>query len=67
MFSRAALHETAAAQQIASLRHRKENPPQRHRVVVIIGKIGRQRAFDGFVVAAPAVKPPRPAPITTTS
>ena len=48
---RATLHETAAAQQITSLRHRKEDPPQRGGVVVIIGEIGRQRAFDRFVVA----------------
>src|SRR6266481_10167025 len=53
---RTALHVTATGQEIASLRDREEDPPQGRGVVVIIGEIGGQRAFDGFVVAEDPVQ-----------
>ena len=53
---RTALHVAAAALQVATLRKREIDPPQRGRVVMEIGQVGGDRAFDSFVVAEHVVE-----------
>src|SRR5712691_9387412 len=47
---RAAADEAAARTEIAALGERKEHPPQGIGIVMIVGEIGGERAFDGLVV-----------------
>ena len=52
----AALDEAAAGAEVAALGEREEHPPQRIGIVVVIGEIGGERAFDGFVVPEGAIE-----------